>query len=131
MIIGRKMIVLTSSTTKVIPMRGEIWDVDLEPTIGAEIRKERPVIILSSNALRSLPLRLVAPVTEWKDKFIGKFSHVRIKPTNRNGLIKDSAVDALQLRGVSLSRFKKKRGFVTADELEEITSAVAAVIEYN
>ncbi|MBN2330094.1 MAG: type II toxin-antitoxin system PemK/MazF family toxin [Candidatus Omnitrophica bacterium] len=119
-----------SSTTKASPVRGEIWDVDLDPTKGAEIKKVRPVVVVSSDALRSLPLRLVAPITGWRDQFKGKFSHVLLKSQERNGLHKDSAVDALQLRGVALERFKKKRGSVSADEMEEIACAIAAVIEY-
>ena len=112
-------------------MRGEIWDVDLDPTKGSEIQKIRPVVVVSSNALRILPLRLVAPITGWQDKFDGRFSHVRMKPLKRNGLTKESAVDTLQLRGVDLKRFKQKRGILTADEMEEIVCAIAAVIEYN
>lgn len=44
--------------------RGEIWLVNLDPTIGAEIRKTRPVVVISSNAVGTLPIRLVAPLTE-------------------------------------------------------------------
>ncbi len=44
--------------------RGEIWVVNLDPTIGAEIRKARPVIVISSDAVGVLPIKLVAPLTE-------------------------------------------------------------------
>ena len=47
--------------------RGEVWVVNLDPTIGAEIRKTRPVVVVSSDAMDALPLKLVAPLTEWKD----------------------------------------------------------------
>jgi mRNA interferase MazF len=120
-----------STTTKVSPNRGEIWDVDLEPTKGAEMKKVRPVIVVSSDALRSLPLRLVAPITGWQEKFSGKFSHVHLEPQKNNGLKKDSAVDTLQLRGLSVERFKNKRGIVSANDMEEITCAIAAVVEYR
>jgi mRNA interferase MazF len=112
-------------------LRGEIWDVDLNPTIGVEINKIRPVVVISSNALRSLPLRLVAPITGWKESFTGKYSHVKIEPNPFNGLTKSSAVDSLQLRGIALDRFLSKRGELTATEIEEIVCAVAAVIEYG
>lgn len=121
----------TSSSTKAEPLRGEIWDVDLNPTIGAEMSKIRPVVVLSSDALRSLPLRLVAPVTEWKDHYRGTMSHIPVKAQKWNGLIKDSAVDTLQLRCLSLERFRRKRGILSADQLEEIILSVAAVIEYQ
>jgi len=40
--------------------RGEIWKVNLDPDIGAEIRKTRPVVVVSSDAIGALPIRLVA-----------------------------------------------------------------------
>ena len=118
-------------TTKVSPMRGEIWDVDLNPTKGAELSKIHPVVVVGSDALRSLPLRLVAPITGWKDSFAGKISHVRIDPNESNGLSKCSAVDTLQLRGVAIERFKTKRGFLSIEEMEGIVCAIAAVVEYQ
>ncbi|MEI6065034.1 MAG: type II toxin-antitoxin system PemK/MazF family toxin, partial [Pseudanabaena sp. ELA748] len=48
------------------PNRGEIWLVNLEPTVGAEIRKTRPVVVISSDAIGKLPIKLIAPITDWK-----------------------------------------------------------------
>lgn len=121
----------TSSTTNASPMRGEVWDVDLNPTKGAEIKKVRPVVVVSSDALRALPLRLIAPITSWKETFRGRFSHVLLKPQKRSGLTKECAVDTLQLRGVDLQRFIRKKGILAADEMEEIACAIAAVVEYQ
>ena len=57
--------------------------------------------------------------------------HVHLKPTKRNGLTKESAVDALQVRSADTSRFEEKLGRTRATELEEIITAVAVVIEYR
>jgi mRNA interferase MazF len=35
--------------------RGDVWKVNLDPTIGAEIRKTRPVVVISSDAVGVLP----------------------------------------------------------------------------
>lgn len=40
--------------------RGDVWLVNLEPTVGTEIRKTRPVIVINSDAVGALPLRLVS-----------------------------------------------------------------------
>ena len=48
--------------------RREIWLVNLDPTLGAEIRKTRPVVIVNSDAIGTLPIRLVAPVREYPPK---------------------------------------------------------------
>ena len=59
--------------------RGEIWSVTLDPTVGAEVRKTRPVIVVSSDAVGVLPIKLVAPLTEWKEhlKCLARESHTR------------------------------------------------------
>lgn len=118
------------SDRPIVPRRGEVWLVNLDPTIGAEIRKVRPVIVISSDAVGILPVKLVAPVTDWKDRYSHSSWHVRIDPDSANGLTKTSAVDTLQLRGVDTSRFIKQLGRVSADKIEEIAATVAAVVEY-
>ena len=82
--------------------RGEIWLVTLDPTVGAEIRKTRPVVVVSSDAVGELPIKLVAPLTEWKDYFMQNVWHVKVTPDSKNGLTKTLAVDTLQLRGVDI-----------------------------
>ncbi len=82
------------------PKRGEVWLVNFDPTIGTEIRKTRPAIVISSDAVGRLPIKLVAPVTDWKDHYVANVWHVRLIPNGTNGLTKLSAVDALQLRGL-------------------------------
>lgn len=118
------------STSLPVPKRGEIWRVSFDPTIGAEIQKTRPAVVISSDAVGRLPIKLVAPITDWKDYYAMNIWHVRIDPDSTNGLSKVSAVDALQLRGVDRRRFVRKLGRVSANQLEEIILAVTAVIEY-
>ncbi len=110
--------------------QGDIWLVNLDPTIGAEIRKTRPVVVVNSDAVGSLPIRLVAPLTEWKEYLAGNLWHVKVDPDPTNGLAKASAVDTLQLRGVDLQRFVKKLGCVSPATMRSIIWAVAIVIEY-
>ena len=112
------------------PHRGEIWLVSFDPTVGAEIRKTRPAVVISSDAVGRLPIKLISPITDWKDHYSGNIWHVRIDPDNDNGLSKISAVDALQLRGMDRQRFVRKLGKVSTEKLEEIVLAVGAVIEF-
>lgn len=57
-------------------IRGDIWIVNLDPTLGSEIKKSRPVIVVSSDAVGILPIKLVAPLTEWKDYFKDNVWHI-------------------------------------------------------
>ena len=110
--------------------RGEVWLVDFEPTKGSEIKKTRPAIIVSSDAVGVLAVKLAVPVTDWKTTFEHKAWHVRLKPNKRNGLSKVSSADCLQLRCVGVERFKKKLGRITAEELEEVVLGVGFVIDH-
>ncbi len=110
--------------------RGEIWLVNLDPTIGAEIHKTRPVVIVSSDAIGALPIRLVAPITEWKEYFASNVWHMRLDADRTNGLTKTSAVDTLQLRGVDVRRFVRKLGEVSPAVMLSVVTAIAAVVEY-
>ena len=49
--------------------RGEVGRVNLSPTKGAEMRKTRPCVVISSDDIGKLPLKIVVPVTEWKPSF--------------------------------------------------------------
>lgn len=111
--------------------RGEVWLVTLDPTVGAEIRKTRPVVVVSSDAVGALPIKLVAPLTEWKDHFARNVWLVQVTPDSMNGLTKASAVDALQLRGVDTQRFVQKLGSVSPAVMRSLVAAIAAVIEYE
>ncbi len=110
--------------------RGEIWKVNLDPTVGAEIRKPRPVVVVSSDAIGILPIKLVAPLTEWKEYLAQNLWHVKIIPDGANGLTKISAVDTLQLRGVDTQRFIQRLGTVSPEVMRSIVAAIAAVIEF-
>jgi mRNA interferase MazF len=71
------------------------------------------------------------PITDWKDSFASDLWHILLEPTNQNGLSKLSAIDALQARSLDTRRFIRKLGVLTASDLQEITRAIAAIIEYQ
>jgi mRNA interferase MazF len=113
------------------PKRGEVWDVDFDPTKGAEIQKQRPALVISSDAVGKLPLKVVVPITNWNSAFEHNIWHVRLEPTPQNGLSKTSVADAFQVRSVSTDRFTNRRGRVAQQELEEVVQALAAVVELS
>jgi mRNA interferase MazF len=117
--------------TNPMPRRGEVWLVNFDPTLGAEIRKTRPAIVVNSNAIGKLPVKLIAPVTDWKDYFNKNFWHIRIDPDDVNGLTKISAIDTLQLRGMDVQRFVRKMGQISEITMLEIATAIASVVEYQ
>ena len=118
------------SPTGTTPRRGDIWLVNLDPTVGTEIRKTRPAIVVSSDAVGRLPIKLVAPLTDWKEYFAPNAWHVRIDPEPSTGLAKTSAADALQLRGLDHQRFIRKLGRVSPPTIDELVLAIGAIIDH-
>lgn len=105
--------------------------IDFDPTVGAEIKKVRPAVVISSDAVGKLPIKLIAPVTDWKPYFLQNFWHVKVEPDPTNGLTKVSAIDTLQLRGVDLQRFIRRLGNVSELTMSEIAVAIVSVIEFE
>ena len=111
--------------------RGDIWLVNLDPTVGAEIKKIRPAVIVSANNLGKLPIKLVAPITDWKTYFDHNLWHIRVEPDSVNGLTKTSTVDVLQLRSIDTRRCVRKLGSLSDQLMQDVVTAIAAIIEYQ
>lgn len=90
------------------PKRSEIWLVQLDPTRGAEMQKTRPAAIISSDLFEAQPLRIIVPITTWQEKFARWPFMVLIKQSATNGLTRDSAGNALQVRSIAVERLSKK-----------------------
>ena len=72
------------------PSRGEVWIVDFDPAVGAEIQKVRPALVISVDSVGRLPLRMVVPLTDWKPQYATFPWFVPIPTDSHNGLRKDS-----------------------------------------
>jgi len=109
-------------------LRGEVWLINLDPTIGPEIRKTRPAVIVNDDSVGVLPLKVIVPTTEWRERFTIAPWLVRIAPSPDNGLDKASAADAFQVRSVVQQRFVRRLGRLTDSQMAEITQALATVL---
>ena len=103
------------------PHRGEVWDVCFDPTVGAEINKTRPAVVVSATAVGKLPLRIIVPITGWSPVYADFPWIVNLRPTRTNGLTKESGADAFQVKSVSVARFNA--------QIDEIASAVARCVD--
>lgn len=109
--------------------QSEIWLIDLDPTKGAEIQKIRPAIIINDNRLGKLPLKVVVPITDWKDRYDIAPWMVKIESNTSNGLSKTSSADCFQIRSLSQERLIKKLGNIDNNTLNEIKEAVRKVLD--
>ena len=111
--------------------RGEIWLANFDKTIGDEIRKTRPVVIVSSDSLKQLSLKTVVPISTWKPHLSSLIWIIKIIPSATNGLRNESATLTSQVQTISKERFVRKMGKISNGKLKEIVAAVAMCIEYE
>jgi mRNA interferase MazF len=76
-------------------------------------------------------LHIVVPITAWQPQFAGYSFIVPLKPSATNGLSKESAANAFQVKSVSVNRFQTRVGVVTGEELAKIASAIALCVGYQ
>lgn len=111
--------------------RGEVWLINLDPTVGSEIQKTRPAVIVNDDAIGILPLRVIVPITAWQERYAIAPWMVRLDSDPENGLDKPSAADAFQVRSVSQIRFVRRLGNISTQALQDITRALATVFSIS
>ena len=106
------------------PRRGEIWDVNWSPGRGAEQKGTRPALIIQNdrgNTSPSYPLTIVASMSRTERELP---LHVRIAPSEENGLTDFTDVKCEQLMTIEKSRLIRRRGFITSEELSKVDVAL-------
>jgi mRNA interferase MazF len=107
-------------------LRGEIWQVDLDPSRGNEANKRRPAVIVSNDRANATAARLgrgvvtIVPVTSNTDK-IHPF---QVLLSAQSGLEIDSKAQAEQIRSVSTQHLQHRIGRVSHAELAELDGAL-------
>ena len=102
--------------------RFEIYLVALNPTVGSEIQKTRPCIVISPNEMNVLKTVIVAPMTSKGFDFIFR---PKVKFKNKNGLV---LLD--QIRTVDKTRLVKKLGNVDKQTSQDISNMLVQIFEF-
>ena len=110
------------SISETPPRRGEIWLANLDPTIGSETKKTRPVIVVSNdvnnvhnNVITALPI--TSNVTK-------VFSFEVLLPKGTANLPKDSKAKADQIRTIDKSRLVRRIGLLPPSFMIFIEDAI-------
>ena len=102
--------------------RFDIVLVKLNPTVGSEIQKIRPCIIISPNEMKALKTVIVAPMTSKGFSFVFR---PNIRFENKDGLV---LLD--QIRAVDKTRLIKKIGKVDIETSKEIADTLQEMFRY-
>ncbi|MEJ5369080.1 MAG: type II toxin-antitoxin system PemK/MazF family toxin [Bryobacteraceae bacterium] len=105
------------------PRRGDIFLVNFDPTIGSEIRKTRPALVIQNDVSnRHSPVTIVAAITS-KFEEPAYPTEVILEPSE-SGLPSRSAVLLNQIRTIDRSRLVKRLGRVTRSTMRRVDHAI-------
>jgi mRNA interferase MazF len=105
------------------PKRGEIYLVNFDPTLGSEIKKTRPALVLQNDiANRHSPITIVAAITSQFDATLYP-TEVLIKPPE-GGLTANSVVLLNQVRSIDKGRLIKRLGVLKPATMQHVDLAL-------
>ena len=108
--------------------QGEIWMVNFEPSIGSEIQKLRPAIVVNDDRISRFGIKIVVPITKWKEQYINYPWIIKIIPDDINKLSKDSSIECFQIKSFAVDRFDKKIGEIDKSLLFQIHTTIAKTL---
>jgi mRNA interferase MazF len=110
-------------TTVIWPKRGEVYLVNFDPTIGAEIQKTRPALVVQNNiANRYSPITIVGAISSQFDDQLYP-TEVLIQPPE-GGLTIPSVVLLNQVRSVDKRRLVRRLETLTLTTMERVDRAI-------
>jgi mRNA interferase MazF len=110
-------------TTLVRPRRGEVYLVNFDPTLGAEIRKTRPALIVQNDIVnRHSAITIVAAITSQFDQPLYP-TEVLISPPE-GGLRADSVALLNQIRSIDKQRLVRRLGTLKPETMDRVDHAI-------
>ena len=107
----------------VSPRRGEVYLVQFDPTLGSEIRKTRPALVIQNDVGNEFsPITIVAAITsKIGDK---RYPTEVLINAGEGGLTQNSLVLMNQIRSIDHTRLLKKLGKVEAPTLRKVDTSI-------
>ena len=105
------------------PQRGEVYLVNFDPTVGSEIQKTRPALILQNNISNEhSPITIVAAITSQFE--LPPYPTEVLIQSPEGGLSNDSVVLLNQIRSIDKRRLLKQLGTLTRETMQQVDRSI-------
>lgn len=108
------------------PLRGEVWDVLLDPTTGHEQGGVRPCLVVSDNQLNQSRAELVV-IVPLTTKLRAISSHIMVTPPE-GGLTDPSDIMCEHIRSISTDRLRRRRGDLHRATMQRVEAAIRRLL---
>jgi mRNA interferase MazF len=104
------------------PRRGEVWLVNFDPTVGSEIQKTRPALIIQNDVgNRASSITIVAAITSTQKR---PYPFQVFLPTGEGGIEHDSVVTLNHVRSIDRQRLIRRFGTVSRSVMKQVDQAI-------
>jgi mRNA interferase MazF len=104
--------------TDLSPRRGEVWLVAFDPSVGGEIQKTRPAVVLSNDTANALLNRIqVVPVSSQVGRLYPAEAYISLNGERRKAM-------ADQITTASKRRLLRSLGALSRDDMDAVAKAV-------
>lgn len=112
--------------------RGDVFDINLDPTKGAEIGKTRPAVVIQNNLGNKFsPITIIASITG-AENIEKPYPVMVFVKAGEGGLIKDSYIDCGQIRSIDKeARLVRKLGILDEDTMSKVDKALKLSLALN
>ncbi len=111
------------------PLRGEVWEISLDPTMGGGQAGTRPCVVVSNNHLnqsRSDTI-IIVPISRSQRPVV---SHIAVNPPE-GGLTSQSFIKCEHIRSVSRGRLIRRRGAINRATMQAVEDALRRLLAMN